>query len=89
MTGVDSWTHCESLCKLALAERSIVETNGWTVSIDNSECSGLDYIFDAISAMELPPAFPVLQKNIPVITSKVLFILFLLGETFSNSRPLI
>ena len=81
MTGVDSWTHCESMCKLALAERSISETNGWTVSIDNSECSGLDYIFDSISAMELPPAFPVLQKNMPVIMSKVF--LFKISTNFS------
>ncbi|XP_014277405.1 unconventional myosin-XV isoform X2 [Halyomorpha halys] len=69
MTAVDSWTRCESLCRQALAERSISENSGWTVSVDDSECSGLDYIFDAITVMELPPAFPTV-KSMPTITSK-------------------
>lgn len=70
MAAVDSWTRCENLCRQALAERSISENSGWTISLDNLESSGLDYVFDAISVMELPPAFPTV-KNMPVITSKV------------------
>ncbi|XP_073998346.1 unconventional myosin 10A isoform X4 [Rhodnius prolixus] len=58
MTTVDSWSQCEDICRRALTERSISETSGWTLSLDNSETSGLDYVFDAISVMELPPAFP-------------------------------
>lgn len=69
MAAVDSWTRCENLCRQALLERSISENSGWTISIDNSECSGLDYVFDAISVMELPPAFPTV-KSMPIITSK-------------------
>ncbi|XP_014248612.2 unconventional myosin-XV isoform X2 [Cimex lectularius] len=69
MTAVDSWTHCESACRQALTERSILENNGWTVSLDNTESSGIDYIFDAISVLELPPAFPT-HKTVPVLFSK-------------------
>uniref|UniRef100_A0A0K8SUT5 Unconventional myosin-XV n=1 Tax=Lygus hesperus TaxID=30085 RepID=A0A0K8SUT5_LYGHE len=58
MTAVDSWSQCENVCRQALAERQILENNGWTISLDNSEATGIDFIFDTIAVMELPPAFP-------------------------------
>lgn len=70
MTAVDSWSHCENVCRQALAERQILENNGWTISLDNNESSGIDYIFDSISVMELPPAFPNNRSNVG-ITYKV------------------
>ncbi|XP_054281634.1 unconventional myosin-XV-like isoform X2 [Macrosteles quadrilineatus] len=69
--SVDSWTRCEDLCSTVLQARGVAESHGWTLSLDEAgERNGLDYVLDAISELELPPAFPV-QKSAPVISTKV------------------
>lgn len=70
MAEADSWSQCESLVSQALADRQISESNGWTISLDNTELSGLDYVFDSISSLETPPAFPT-QKHHMHLISKV------------------
>ncbi|BES99216.1 MyTH4 domain [Nesidiocoris tenuis] len=67
MTAVDSWSQCENVCRQALAERQIHENNGWTISLDNTETSGIDYVFDSISAMEVPPAFPTTKPSSGIV----------------------
>lgn len=70
-TAVDSWTRCENLCATVLSERGVAECHGWTLSLDDlGERNGLDYVLDAISELELPPAFPI-QKQTPIIATKV------------------
>lgn len=87
MTTVDSWSQCEDICRRALTERSISETSGWTLSLDNSETSGLDYVFDAISVMELPPAFPS-SKTCLFLNSKVVYFLSFLKNRIDFSLSL-
>ncbi|XP_039291022.1 unconventional myosin-XV [Nilaparvata lugens] len=65
---VDSWTRCENLCAAVLAERGVAECHGWTISLeDQGERNGLDYVMDAISELELPPMFPTVQQQTPLI----------------------
>lgn len=71
MSTVDSWTRCEDLCAAVLSSRGVAESHGWTIAVDDvGERNGLDYVLDAISEMELPPAFPV-HKPVPLISTKV------------------
>lgn len=71
MSTVDSWTRCEDLCAAVLSSRGVAESHGWTIAVDEvGERNGLDYVLDAISEMELPPAFPV-HKPVPLISTKV------------------
>ncbi|KAG8264185.1 Belongs to the TRAFAC class myosin-kinesin ATPase super [Homalodisca vitripennis] len=73
MTSVDSWTRCEDLCASVLASRGVAESHGWTLALDMDEMgerNGLDYVMDAISELELPPAFPI-HKPVPAISTKL------------------
>ncbi|XP_072386404.1 unconventional myosin-XV [Diabrotica undecimpunctata] len=60
--NVDSWTTCEEVASLAVSSLGGI-TEGWTVVMDDSsiltEGSGLDYVFDLVSELELCPAFPI------------------------------
>lgn len=56
--GVESWTRCHTVASALLSERGIAECNGWTVALDNDQRNGFDYVFDAISEVETPPAYP-------------------------------
>lgn len=61
--GVESWTRCHTVASALLAERGIAECNGWTVALDNDQRNGFDYVFDAISEVEIPPGYPGKQTN--------------------------
>lgn len=45
-----------------------VTPNGWSVILDDAgaitECSGLDYVMDLVSELELCPAFPVTRSQL-------------------------
>ncbi|XP_050539166.1 unconventional myosin-XV isoform X10 [Daktulosphaira vitifoliae] len=56
--GVESWTRCHTVASALLSERGIAECNGWTIALDNDQRNGFDYVFDAISEVEMPPGFP-------------------------------
>lgn len=56
--SVESWTRCHTAASALLADRGIAECNGWTVALDNDQRNGFDYVFDAISEVEMPPGYP-------------------------------
>lgn len=63
--GVESWTRCHTVASALLAERGIAESSGWTVALDNDLRNGFDYVFDAISEVEMPPGYPGKQPSQP------------------------
>ncbi|KAJ3645965.1 hypothetical protein Zmor_023581 [Zophobas morio] len=60
--NIDSWTTCEEAASLAINSLGL-SPEGWSVVMDDagivSEGSGLDYVMDLISELELCPAFPI------------------------------
>lgn len=64
--GVESWTRCHTVASALLADRGVAECNGWTVALDNDQRNGFDYIFDAISEVEMPPGYPVGKQAPPL-----------------------
>lgn len=71
--GVNSWTRCESICESVLFEKGVAECHGWTLSVDNEDQrSGLDYVLDMVSEMELPQGFPIQKQHIITVSTKVL-----------------
>ncbi|XP_057659116.1 myosin-VIIa [Diorhabda carinulata] len=60
--NVDSWSTCEEIASLAVSSLG-ANSDGWTIVMDDSsvvtEGSGLDYVFDLVSELELCPAFPI------------------------------
>uniref|UniRef100_T1JBR9 Unconventional myosin-XV n=1 Tax=Strigamia maritima TaxID=126957 RepID=T1JBR9_STRMM len=69
---VESWTVAEEFCSVLLKERGINECWGWSVSLSHAngstELNGYDYVLDAVSEKEIPPAFPVC--NSPFLNSR-------------------
>lgn len=63
--GVESWTRCHAVASALLAERGVAECHGWTVALDNDQRNGFDYVFDAISEVEMPPGYPGKQAGAP------------------------
>jgi len=61
--SVESWTRCHTVASALLAERGVAECNGWTVALDNDQRNGFDYVFDAISEVEMPPGYPGKQPT--------------------------
>ncbi|XP_017773416.1 PREDICTED: unconventional myosin-XV [Nicrophorus vespilloides] len=63
----DSWTTCEEAALLAVSSMG-VSSDGWSVVLDDAgaltDCSGLDYIFDLVSELELCPAFPATRSQL-------------------------
>lgn len=58
----DSWTTCQEAASQAISSLNIAP-EGFTISLDDAgvitDLSGLDFIFDLISDMELSPGFPM------------------------------
>lgn len=71
---VHSWKTSEEFCRNALQSRSIAESNGWTLLLDENnesfELMGLDYALDLISEMEIVPTFPVCKSFFLVSSNK-------------------
>lgn len=89
--GVESWTRCHTAATALLAERGVAECNGWTVALDNDQRNGFDYVFDAISEVEMPPGYPgkhpVHQQPMPsssVPASKVDTVFFFFSFLFNH-----
>jgi myosin-15 len=65
--NVDSWTTCEEAASLAINTLGI-SPEGWSVVMDDagmvSEGSGLDYVMDLVSELELCPAFPISKSSL-------------------------
>lgn len=65
--NVDSWTTCEEAASLAINSLGL-SPEGWSVVMDDagivSEGSGLDYIMDLVSELELCPAFPISKSSL-------------------------
>ena len=53
-----------------LKDRGIPECYGWTVSLEDGaelvELNGDDFVLDAIGELELPPAFPGMDKELSI-----------------------
>lgn len=64
--GVESWTRCHTVASALLADRGVAECHGWTVALDNDQRNGFDYVFDAISEVEMPPGYPVGKQAPPL-----------------------
>ncbi|EFA08775.2 hypothetical protein TcasGA2_TC006465 [Tribolium castaneum] len=65
--NVDSWTTCEEAASIAINSLGLT-AEGWSVVMDDagivSEGSGLDYIMDLVSELELCPAFPISKSSL-------------------------
>ncbi|XP_044253727.1 unconventional myosin-XV [Tribolium madens] len=65
--NVDSWTTCEEAASVAINSLGLT-AEGWSVVMDDagivSEGSGLDYIMDLVSELELCPAFPISKSSL-------------------------
>lgn len=64
---VDSWSTCEEAAALAVTALG-VDPEGWSVILDDAgvvtDNSGLDYVFDLVSELELCPAFPATKSQL-------------------------
>ncbi len=59
---VESWMTCEDFASVLVKQRGLKSPSGWTISLVDSrnfcEPSGVDYVLDMVSEMELAPSFP-------------------------------
>lgn len=64
--AIDSWTTCEEAASLAVQDLNI-NGSGWTVVLDDGkvlvDSSGLDFVLDMISEVELFPSFPIPRND--------------------------